>query len=250
MPATKKQTATKKAAAAPKKKVTKKAPATVVEPEVKPRRKAEPVTVETYQARLDELITYVDEQINQLKSAGNKGVKGFKHVRKVCVTLRDKAPKLAKQKRKKSENAKSGFKIPYLVSDELCKFLKLPNGSAVTRVDATRGITVYANLKDDEARPAILKWKHLNAGGKRNLQSPEDKTVIVPDASLKKLLRYNQYVKDVKAGKITKRSKNKETGKMEQVVVKTPELKYYTIQKLIQPHFKEKRRVDEELEAE
>ena len=205
--------------------------------EVAERRKAQPVTVETYQQTCTDMVTAIDVEIERLKSSGDKGVKFLKNIRRNVMALHDRAPKLAKQKRRKSENAKSGLKIPQNVSDELCKFLKIKAGTQVSRVDATRGITTYINLREDESRPDILRWKTLNPGSKRNLQDSADATVINPDAALKTLLRYDQYCKDVAAGKVTKTQKDAETGKRVTVVQDSPALHYYTIQKLIKHHF-------------
>ncbi len=114
--------------------------------EVAERRKAQPVTVETYQQTCTDMVTAIDVEIERLKSSGDKGVKFLKNIRRNVMALHDRAPKLAKQKRRKSENAKSGLKIPQNVSDELCKFLKIKVGTQVSRVDATRGITTYINM--------------------------------------------------------------------------------------------------------
>jgi len=225
--AKKTETVTKKVPAKKTETVAKKAP----DDSPTERKKAQPVTVESYQELCNTMIESIEAEIERLKSTKDKGVKFLKNIRRNVTLLRDRAPKLAKQKRKKSENAKSGLKIPQNVSDELCTFLKVKPGTQISRVDATRGITAYIHLKDNESRNEILQWKNLNPGGKRNLQDSNDATIINPDDALKKLLNYDQYVKNVKAGLITK----KKDGKT--VKEDDPSLHYYTIQKLIKHHF-------------
>jgi len=201
------------------------------------RSKSQPVTLESYTAQLEDIVNSLNTEIEKLKTSGNKGVKFLKSIRNSVLVAKKRAPKLAKQKRRKSPNAKSGFKIPHNVSDELRSFLKLKKGDQISRVDTTRALTVYIHLKTDEKREAILKWARLNPEGKRNLQSATDGTIILPDAKLKKLLRFDEYVKAVKAGKVMCRRKNKETKEVEERLQEDTNLHYYTIQKLIQHHF-------------
>ena len=208
--------------------------------ERKERKKYVPLTLESYQKMSDDLLSAIDTEILRLKSTQTSGVKFLKSVRKNVISMRDKAPKLAKQKRK---NLNSGLKIEREVTDELRNFLKLEPNQKISRVDATRGITAYINIKKSETRPTILRWQHLNPNSKRNLQLQQDKngngadaTKIIPDAALSKLLKYDEYVKNVKDGKVFRNKKN-DDGVVEKIVETDPSLRYYTIQKLIQHHF-------------
>ena len=65
------------------------------------------------------------------------------------------------------------------------------------------------------------------------MQDPNNRSVIIPDDKLSKLLNYKGYARDVKKGNITENKINKETGEKEIVVVTDPSLKYYVMQKLI-----------------
>lgn len=62
----------------------------------------------------------------------------------------------------------SGFAKPSLLSDDLCKFLGMENGSLIARTDVTRAITKYVK--------------------ENNLFDAADKRTIVPDAKLSALL--------------------------------------------------------------
>ena len=62
----------------------------------------------------------------------------------------------------------SGFAKPSLLSDELCKFLGMDNGSLIARTDVTRAITKYVK--------------------ENNLFDAADKRTIVPDNKLSALL--------------------------------------------------------------
>jgi chromatin remodeling complex protein RSC6 len=75
-----------------------------------------------------------------------------------------KIPKVAK-----ADAAPSGFAKPTPLSDELCTFLGLSQGSELSRTAVTRLLNQY--IKDNK------------------LQNPEDKRTILPDDKLKELLR-------------------------------------------------------------
>lgn len=130
----------------------------------------------------------------------------------------------------------SGLTTPQNISDELRVFLKVEKGRNLSRIEVTRAINSYINIKKDEKRENILEWAYLNPNY-RNLQNVNDKRVIFPDASLAKLLRYNQYKKDVASKKITEAHKNKITGFKETKIVTSDDLHYRTVQKLIQIHY-------------
>lgn len=232
-----------KAPKAPKKAVEPKADAKVV-------RRTVPSTVDGFQELAAEAVATLDALIERVREEKGKGLKELKSVRKNVLLLSARVPKLAKQKTKRAtNNTQSGLKKEVPISDELAKFLKLPKGSSLSRIDAGRAISVYCHLDPNETREEHLKWASLNEGGERNLQSQSgSKSNLVPDAALSKLLKYDQYVKDVNAGKITcNRAVKDEDGKTvkddnnrtkKEVVVQTdPTLTYATISKLIQRHF-------------
>lgn len=125
------------------------------------------------------------------------------------------------------------------VSPELAKFLGLKKGQQISRSTVNRAITTYVNVKDmANPKPGQEEWiKRLNPGGKRNLQSPEDRSVIVPDKALNQLLGYDAYVKRVAGGKEFRFQKNKETRERTRVKVTSPELTYSVLQHLLAAHY-------------
>lgn len=68
----------------------------------------------------------------------------------------------------KSNRNPSGFAKSSPISDELADFLGMPKGSELARTEATRRINAYIKAN--------------------NLQNPDAKTIILPDAKLKALL--------------------------------------------------------------
>ena len=79
--------------------------------------------------------------------------------------LMDKSVK----KRKTSKNKVSGFEKPTAISDELAKFVSEPVGSMLARTAVSKKIHEYVK--------------------ENNLQNPENRRIINPDAKLKKLLK-------------------------------------------------------------
>jgi chromatin remodeling complex protein RSC6 len=100
--------------------------------------------------------------------------------------LMDKSVK----KRKTSQNKVSGFEKPTAISDELAKFVSEPAGSMLARTAVSKKIHEYVK--------------------ENNLQNPENRRIINPDAKLKKLLK-------IGAGE---------------------ELSYFNLQKFLKVHFK------------
>lgn len=179
-------------------------------------------------------------------------------LRELEVIKRRLPPKLVKKRRQTSENAsrKPGELLhPYVLSDEMCKFLKVKSGTAMSRAAIISAIAAYIHFdpkkkipcgteKEKARKAAKLRWvKKLNPGGKlRNLQNPEDKkhNQIQPDKALAKLLNFNQFKKDVAAGKIETSVGGKQT------ILKEPILTYALMQKLVQAHFLRKVELEED----
>ncbi len=204
-----------------------------------PRKKA---TIEGHIAKYNDLLALLDAEIDRKSREKEKGARAFRSARKIVVALRKELPQVTRSRaaRLKSSTRRqtaSGITKPLPISKELAAFLKVDENTELCRVEATNGICVYARLKADEKRESMLRWKHLNPGGKRNLQNALIKKAITPDAALSKLLRYGQYKKDVAAGKVTIKSKDKETGKILNKIVTDDLMYYYVMQKLIGVHF-------------
>lgn len=207
------------------------------------KRKRARITLENYVEKIQSAIQKCDTEINRLSAnptGERKGIKTLKSVRRTLLELETKAPKLTKLRRRYNMTGKdrknSGLTTPQKISDELRAFLKVDKNQSLSRIEVTRAINSYIHLKENEDRPNILVWNHLNLHN-RNLQNPDDKRIIFPDESLAALLRYPQYQKDVAAKKITEQHKNKLTGTKERVSVTSDALHYRTVQKLIQIHY-------------
>jgi chromatin remodeling complex protein RSC6 len=127
----------------------------------------------------------------------------------------------------------SGFRLNKTITKELADFLGIEETAQISRLDATRAICVYVHRNSDEPREHMNKWAYLNKDG-RNLQDPNNKKNIIPDKALSTLLRYEQYKKDVAAGKILSSKANKKKAGQK---VTDPALKYSTVQVLISQHF-------------
>lgn len=198
----------------------------------KPRKK---VTLDSHLQKYQELLSLIDNEIEKKQKSREPGIRSLQSMRKLIKELENETHKVAHVKRKNLNSKKvSGFSLPCKITNELADFMKLPHGSTPTRNEITNAICVYTHYDPNDKKEQMLKWAHLNPGGKRNLQDKSNKMSIIPDAKLKKLLHYDKYVQDVKDGKVFKNKKNKETGETELVKVTTTELSYSVIQKLIQ----------------
>lgn len=218
------------------------------EEEGKKQRKK--ITLDTHLEKYQKLLSIIEDEIERKQKAREPGIRNLQSIKKLTKELEHEIPKVARIKRKNNSAKKvSGFSLQYPISDELAKFMGLPKGATPTRVEITNAICAYINIKPGETKEQIVKWKSINPNG-RNLQDPNDKMHILPDAKLKKLVRYDDYVKDVKAGKVFKKVTNKETGIKEKVLVTDPALSYSVIQQLIQVHISKttKAKKDEDFE--
>lgn len=131
----------------------------------------EVVAVEvTMKQRFDELIKSRQELMNNLKKEIQelrKMQRDYEHA------IKDASKRSKKKKAPRDENnprKPSGFASPVIVSDELYKFLEqygVKKSDPIARTDVTRFITTYIKEHD--------------------LQNPEHRREIVPDATLKKL---------------------------------------------------------------
>jgi hypothetical protein len=194
-----------------------------------------PVSLETHLQKYEVLRNILDNEIEKRSRQREPGVKILRTVRKKVIELQKEAPKIARRKRLMTEAQKrsSGFLKECEITDELRKFMKLSPDEYPSRIDITNAICAYIHIKPDEKRENILRWKHLNKVD-RNLQDPINKRIIVPDKKLSSLLKYKQYKKDVRSGKIIKSVKDKTTGKVDERIVIDDSLYYSVVQKLIQ----------------
>jgi chromatin remodeling complex protein RSC6 len=150
-------------------------------------------TKESVLASFDALVSAIDAEVDAIRS-GDKAGGGIKFL-KSCATnikkLQKHTARISKTKGKSKSttpNTNSGFLKPVPVSDDVRKFAGWNSDELHSRVDVTKFICNYVK--------------------ENNLQNPEDRRRIIPDAKLKKLL-----------GSETK------------------DLRYCDIQTLMKPHF-------------
>jgi len=74
----------------------------------------------------------------------------------------------AERRRANARSSPSGFAKPIKLSDEICKFLEIPEGSELSRTEVTRRLTQYIKTN--------------------NLNNPENRRIILPDAKLRQIL--------------------------------------------------------------
>lgn len=221
------------------------------ETQLKEKRPRKKVTLDSHLEKYQLVISLLKDEIERKQKNREPGIRNMQSIKKMVEELEKEVPKVAKIKRKNTNVKKvSGFSLPCVITEELSSFMQISKDATPTRVDITNAICAYSHIKPNETKEQILKWKHLNPGGLRNLQDPTNKMNIIPDARLKKLLKFDAYVKDVKAGKIFKNETNKETGKKEKVQITEPILNYSVIQKLIQSQIVETRRIKKESDFE
>jgi chromatin remodeling complex protein RSC6 len=153
-------------------------PAPVVEPTVapvEPVTASEPVTettseTESMKQRFDKLIKSKQDLINELK----REIQELRKMQRDHENAIKDASKKTKRKKTPRDDSNprkpSGFASPVIVSDDLYAFLAqfgVKKSDPIARTDVTRHITSYIKEHD--------------------LQNPEHRREIVPDAALKKL---------------------------------------------------------------
>ncbi len=117
---------------------------------------------------LSDKFTNILETLNAFK----KTVSTLQSEIKVLEKTVNKEIRASKKKRNNDKKKKpSGFAKPTKISDELCEFMNKEKGAQVARTEVTQYIINY--IKDND------------------LQFVENKKVIVPDISLKRLLSIN-----------------------------------------------------------
>lgn len=151
-----------KTEAAPAKTETK--AAKVVEPKV---AEVVPVVTEPVEGEVESPLDVVFAKI----TAAATLIKELQTAMKTLQKSYEKMKKVVDKQEKKKQNARttpSGFAKPTRISDELCAFLNVPKGTQMSRTETTRAINGY--IKE------------------HNLYDPNNRRIILPDASLKKVL--------------------------------------------------------------
>lgn len=153
---TKRSTKTVKAAAAP-------TPAPVETPAVAPVEQPVSVFAEQF-SRLSEL----SQKLQDSFSTGKSFVTEIRRLASVLTRYEKKLSSKKRTRRNTGRTTLSGITRPVLISDELCSFLGQKKGSLLARTVVTKHITTYIR--------------------EHNLQNPDNKKQIIPDAKLQRLL--------------------------------------------------------------
>ena len=115
----------------------------------------------------DTLITELTDKISSVQLE----MKSIQQTLKLLTKEYEKQKKVIAKVQRKRENAKkspSGFAKPCKISNELCKFVGIPEGSERSRTDITRFINAYVKEK--------------------NLNNPENRREFFPDEKLRSIL--------------------------------------------------------------
>jgi hypothetical protein len=120
-----------------------------------------PQNIQKLLLKLDKIKALQQEQ-QKLSDVIKSEVKGFeKGIFKYFSKLSKSSAKLNKRK-------PCGFAVPTKVTDELCVFMEREKGTFISRTEATKYLMKYIS--------------------NNNLQNPENKRFIIPDAKLDSLL--------------------------------------------------------------
>ena len=128
------------------------------------------IEIETMKQRFEKLIKSKQDLTNELK----REIQELRKMQRDHENAIKEASKKTKRKKTPRDDSNprkpSGFASPVIVSDDLYAFLAqfgVKNTDPIARTDVTRHITTYIKEKD--------------------LQNPEHRREIIPDAALKKL---------------------------------------------------------------
>ena len=154
-------------------------------------------TKESILSGFDELILSIENQIESLRENQTKanGIKFLRTLNKKLKSLKNQSQRIKQRNssvKKTNTNNNSGFLKPVKISADMAKFTGWNATELKSRVDVTKYLCNY--IKE------------------HNLQNPEDKRQIIPDAKLAKLIKYDS-------------KKENEP------------LRYYSLQRFLKPHF-------------
>ena len=148
-----------------------------VKKDVKKEVKKEPVVKEEVDKTSDTVVeekqlgdTLISELTDKISSVQLE-MKSIQQTLKLLTKEYEKQKKVIAKVQRKRENAKkspSGFAKPCKISNELCKFVGIPEGSERSRTDITRFINAYVKEK--------------------NLNNPENRREFFPDEKLRAIL--------------------------------------------------------------
>lgn len=163
------------------------------------KKKRTAPTKEGIASSFDEVIQMVEAEIVSLRDSANK-TKGVKFLRTLNKRIKSLKAQVARIKQRTSSKVvssstngtNSGFLKPVKISSDMAKFTGWDPSELKSRVEVTKYLCNYIR--------------------ENNLQNPNDKRQIIPDAKLSKLIKYD--------------------AKKE-----SEPLRYYSLQKFLKPHF-------------
>lgn len=146
------------------------------EPGVSGKTKRVAPTRDSVVEEFDAIIAANEQEIQRMRDekVKHKGAKFLRSQNKQLKVLRAHTLRLTKQKSRKASSGttrNSGFLKPVVLSDDLVKFTGWDQNDSHSRVDVTKFICDYISKKE--------------------LQNPENRREIIPDAKLQKLLNYD-----------------------------------------------------------
>jgi chromatin remodeling complex protein RSC6 len=192
-------------------------------------------TKDLHIAKYQALLDFLDHEIDRKSRKSEAGTRGVRKIRKEVVKLEKDARILLRIKRPTTDN--KALQKPLRVSPALQTFLKLKKGERITQTDVNRAFCVYIfRDPDEDLPPQRERWAFLNPKF-RDLRDPDDRRIIRPDATLSKILGYADYVKEVKAGRVTIKKKDKKYRGYRISVLEDPTLYRWTLTKLYSRHF-------------
>ena len=129
----------------------------------KKEKKGKP-TLESVMKEIEEMETLINQEIDKRRQTldKNKGLSTFRNIGKKISHLKKVIPKVAKKTRV-SKPGKNNFNSLVSISKELATFLKVDPKDKIARDDIICALFTYVNIKPNETREKILRWKHLNS---------------------------------------------------------------------------------------
>lgn len=150
--------------------------------DIEQKQKRTEITKETVNREFDELLRYIQEEIDDRRKNGmtraKLGIKYLQGIKKRLKIIQTHSTKVMKYRRIRNGHTKSGFNAPVFISEELAKFTGWNINEPHTRAKTTKFLCNYIK--------------------KRNLQNPDNgrEILVQKDPKLHKLLGYDPETDD------------------------------------------------------
>jgi len=224
--------------------VKKEAPAKAERPSMPAISRPRGNTKEAFGKYMSSVSANFDHRLKEVQALYDEGkcpykvVQHFNNVLKELAYMEKRILPLAKSQRRQVDKSNNILMKKVPVSPQLAKFLKLRKGEMISRSEGNTAVTMYINIKDrDSVAPEKKKWVSRMNPKDRNLQDPENGSIIHPDKALSDLLDYPAYQARVAAGEHFWKRINKETREEYKVAETDDRLTYSVIQHLLAPHY-------------